>query len=603
MSILRIENTNMGFCGTGDMKKVLTTLALALLLISASRGEPSVQASLSVGTTRIGQPVQLRIEIQNARIAAPPRVAASGLTITFAGQSIGVRTMNSQITTTTVFSYIVNASTAGTFTIPPIDINIGGRNYQTQKLTLRVAEEAPEPKASSGKLYFAELIVPKDSAFVGEQIPIELRFYFDRRVWYEPYPQGQLPIIDGDGFVTKKYAAPAEKQETVDGREYQVLVYKTAITGVKTGRLDLHSAYQQFMVRLPTIQRSPPGFDDFSDQTPFPNPFDTFERKDVKISSSGVSIDVKPLPEADRPPGFSGAIGRFNLAALIQPTKTVTGDPVTLKVQIEGSGNFDRMGPPVLTQTAGWRNYQPTDQTEILDDIGMNALKTFTYAIVPVDKVSNAPVAEFSYFDPEKEKYVTVHASPLPVEVEGRPIPQVPPPGPGPTPDVQGTPAATPPLEVLDIRTINSGAASFAPLIRQPVFWVAQAIPGGAFLLFGLGLWFRNFQASTSPIRPFLKERTELRRKLDSAAPEQLFPAATRLLELDMLIKARGSLQNLAVEDALQQKQISKDLRAELDRLLEKRNRVQYGHLLSEPIAKPEREEIKSLIRRWEAVS
>jgi hypothetical protein len=603
MSILHIENANTGFCATGDMKTFLTTLAIGLLLLVAVRGEPSVQASLSESTTQIDHPVQLRIEILNARIAAPPKIVASGLTITFAGQSIGVRTMNSQTTTTTLFSYIVTASTGGTFTIPPVDINIGGRTYPTPKLTLRVAQEVPDRKPAAGKLYFAELVVPKDSAYVGEQIPIELRFYFDRRVWYEPYPQGQLPIIDGDGFVTKKYSAPAEKQQTLDGREYQVLIYKTAITGVKTGRLDLHSAYQEFMVRLPVIQRTPPGSDDFSDQMPFPNPFDTFERKDVKVSSSGASIDVKPLPEAGRPPNFSGAIGQFNLAALVEPAKTGIGDPVNLKVQVEGLGNFDRMGAPVLTQATGWRTYQPSNETEILDDVGMSALKTFTYAIVPVDTVSQAPIAEFTYFDPEAEKYVTVRASPLPVEVEGRPLPQVSPPVAGVTPSIQTTPAPAPPLEVLDIRTSNSRAASFAPLIRQPIFWIGQAVPAGVFLLFGLGLWFRSFQATTLLVRPFLKERTALRRELDSAGPEQLFAAATRLLELDVLIKAHGSLRSLPLEDALRRKQISSEFRAELDRLVEKRSRLRYGHLASEPITKPEREEIKSLVRRWETAS
>jgi hypothetical protein len=158
-------------------------------------------------------------------------------------------------------------------------------------------------------------------------------------------------------------------------------------------------------------------------------------------------------------------------------------------------------------------------------------------------------------------------------------------------------------LEVLDIRTSNSSAGSFVPLIRQPIFWIGQAVPGGALLLFGLGLWLRNFQASTLPVRSFLKERTTLRRELDSAEPEQLLPAATRLLELDVLIKARGSLRNLPIEDALQRKQISSELRAELDDLVEKRNRLRYGHLVSEPLTNAERQKIKSLVRRWEAVA
>jgi len=158
-------------------------------------------------------------------------------------------------------------------------------------------------------------------------------------------------------------------------------------------------------------------------------------------------------------------------------------------------------------------------------------------------------------------------------------------------------------LEVLDIRTGNSSAGSFVPLIRQPIFWIGQAVPGGAFLLFGLGLWLRNFQASTLPVRSFLKERTTLRRELDSAGPEQLLPAAIRLLELEVLIKARGSLRNLPIEDVLQRKQISSEFRAELDDLVEKRNRLRYGHIVSEAFTNAERQKIKSLIRRWEAVA
>jgi hypothetical protein len=288
---------------------------------------------------------------------------------------------------------------------------------------------------------------------------------------------------------------------------------------------------------------------------------------------------------------------------MLQPTKTSVGNPVTLKVQVEGLGNFDRMGAPALTQTNGWRTYQPTSDTETLDEIGMSALKTFSYTVVPLDAVRQAPIAEFSYFDPEKEKYITLHAPRLPIEVEGRPIPQVTPPAAGPKPSIEPTPTPALPLEVLDIRTGNSSVGSFVPLIRQPIFWIGQAVPGSAFLLFGLGLWLRNFQAGTLPIRSFLKERTALRRQLDSAEPEQLLPAATRLLELDVLIKAGGSLRSVPVEDAIQRKQIPSEFRTELDGLVEKRNRLRYGHLVSEPITTTEREKIKSLIRRWETAS
>ena len=107
-----------------------------------------------------------------------------------------------------------------------------------------------------------ELVVPKESAYVGEQIPIELRFYFNQRMQYQPYPQGQYPLIDGEGFVTKKYPEPTEKQFESNGRLYHVVVYKTGLTGVKPGKLELQSATQSFLVSSPFGMRSAPGFID-----------------------------------------------------------------------------------------------------------------------------------------------------------------------------------------------------------------------------------------------------------------------------------------------------------------------------------------------------
>ncbi len=272
----------------------------------------------------------------------------------------------------------------------------------------------PDGSTNSDKPYFGELVVPKESAYVGEQIPIELRFYFNQRMQYQPYPQGQYPLIDGEGFVIKKYSEPTEKQFETNGRVYHVVVYKTGFTGVKPGKLDLQSATQSFLISSPSRMRNAPGFID---------PTEAFQQQVVDVKTNGASIDIKPLPTAGRPTSFNGAVGDFTLATSAQPTKARTGDPISMKIEIKGLGNFDRIEQPPLTNTEGWRSYQPSEETQAMDDLGLSAVKIFNFPLVAEKPVTSLPTVEFSYFDPNAEKYVTVKSAPIHIEIEGEQLP------------------------------------------------------------------------------------------------------------------------------------------------------------------------------------
>src|ERR1700730_554956 len=380
----------------------------ALLQLPALGAEPVIRANLSVASTTVDQPVELQIELQNARIIDPPEVAAGHLQIDKAGQSTRYQVINGQTSFSSIFSYLVTPSLEGTFSIPPVSITIDGRTYYTNELTLQVSKKAPNsPTNAQDKPYFGELVIPKDSAFVGEPVPVELRFYFDRRIWYQPYPQGQFPIIDGDGFVTKKYPDPVEKEETVNGKRYRLLIYRTAITGVHAGRLELPSAYQEFLLHLPVTQNSP-RFDDFCEQSPFGNQSNAFERKDVKVETNSGSIEIKPLPEAGRPVDFSGGVGQFTMESSVSPERSKVGDPVIFQVQVKGLGNFDRVQGPHLEAMPEWNVHSPVSDVTPLDEVGLSAIKAFAYVLIPQSPVNRTPSATFSYFDPANEKYVTL---------------------------------------------------------------------------------------------------------------------------------------------------------------------------------------------------
>ncbi len=581
------------------MKTVLRVLTLLLAFTAMAVAEPSITASLSETVTDVDHPVQLEIRIQNARITRPPNIIANGLSINFAGTSSRTQILNFQATTIITFTYIVTPTKEGIFEIPPIEVSAGGKAYRTSNLSLKVIHDgsnnAGRPSASD-KPYFAELVVPKESAYVGEQIPIELRFYFNQRIQYQPYPQGQYPIIDGEGFVTKKYPEPSEKQFELNGRPYRVVVYKTALTGVKPGKLELQSANQSFLVSTPFGSRNAPGFVD---------PFEDYQQQVIDVKTNGASIDIKALPTTDRPASFSGAVGDFTLATSAQPTKTKTGDPVSMKAAIKGLGNFDRMEPPTLANMDGWRTYQSSEETEALDDLGLSAVKTFSYPLIAEKPARSLPTVEFSYFDPNAEKYVTLKSAPIAIEVDGERLSDSSAPAAAPGalagPQIRQHPAP----DVLDIQTRRPTPASFLPLMVQPGFWIGQAVPAGLLLLVGFGLWFRNFRNARLPHRTWNRERRALWKKIEASKnrPEVL-QAAVRLLELDILAQTRNPARDQkSLEELISEKGLPTELRESVRELVEARGATIYGHLGAESLSEVERVRIKDVLDRWKAAA
>jgi hypothetical protein len=579
------------------MKKLIGILSFLFWMVTLAAADTSISASLSQSETDVDHPVQLEIKIENARISHPPTVAAPGLSINFAGTSSRTQILNFQASSVTTFTYIVTPTKEGVFEIPAIEVSAGGKVYRTSSLVLKVVHQDSnnaDRSTNSDKPYFAELVVPKESAYVGEQIPIELRFYFNQRMQYQPYPQGQYPLIDGEGFVIKKYSEPTEKQLESNGRIYHVVVYKTGLTGVKPGKLELQSATQSFLISSPFGMRSVPGFID---------PTESFQQQVVDVKTNGASIDIKPLPTAGRPASFSGAVGDFTLSTSAQPTKVHTGDPVSMKVEIKGLGNFDRIEQPALTNTDGWRSYQPSEEIQAMDDLGLSAVKTFSFPLVAEKAMTSLPTIEFSYFDPNAEKYVTLKSSPIKIEIEGEQLPNMAAspalPNASPVPEIKPPPT----LDVLDIRTGLPAPASFLPLVQQPAFWIGQAIPAGALLLFWLGLWVRNARVTSRPYRTLNRERRLLWSKVEASnSRPEVLQAAFRLLEMNSRQQTPGKTTwQRPVDRTIQEEALPEDLRREVRELLEIREAAVYGHLGSESLTENERSKIKTILHRWKA--
>jgi len=266
------------------------------------------------------------------------------------------------------------------------------------------------------------------------------------------------------------------------------------------------------------------------------------EQREIAVKSDPVSLEVKALP-AGAPPTFSGAVGSFSMTAEANPKRVQLGDPITIKAAISGRGNFDRMNAPELSDERGWHKYPPSSNFKQDDDVGISGTKTFELVVSPNEKLTSVPPLAFGYFDPVKEKYVTLHSEAVPLIVEGNA-----PAAPAIAPTIAAT-SAPPALggqqkaqDILyQINDRGKIVSSFAPVYARKEFWLAQLFP----LTLALGLMGWKVQNVRVSNRAALRaaqlqqERDELLRKLrrDQLAPREYFSDASRVVQLKAALK------------------------------------------------------------------
>src|SRR5881396_3608568 len=139
---------------------------------------PSVTAVLSNSEIVVGETVELQIKVTGPGDARPPEeISIDGLEIHSTGTSRQFEIHNFSTNSSVTYNYTILPLRAGRFTIPPQTIQAGGKILRTPELVLNVADTAGQATTSrpgrtnqrqsttAGDLVFAELIVPKKTAY------------------------------------------------------------------------------------------------------------------------------------------------------------------------------------------------------------------------------------------------------------------------------------------------------------------------------------------------------------------------------------------------------------------------------------------------------
>lgn len=356
------------------------------------------------------------------------------------------------------------------------------------------APDVPIPRSDSD--LFLRATLDRDSVFVGEQATMSL--YVFSRVDLSSVDTLSMPKLEG--FWSEDVDSPSQlssEQRVIGGVPYRAyLLKRRALFPVKAGNLKIGPAEADVTT----------GF--------------LFAGRRVHRKGNELTVKVRPLPTTGQPPGFpNGNVGVWRVTAELSRPEVDLGQPVTVKVTIEGRGNLRNLSVPALSVPAGLRGFDPTVTDKALSSRGrLGGRRVLEYLVMPQQTGTfTLPAIEMPFFDPENERYDVARSEPLTVTVTGAPSA---PTATAPTTDGKNVLAETERLRPLRYRARFATAS--APLWEQGFFLPAVFAP--------LALWLGTlgFGFLRAAIR---KEDPVAVKRRGARAARQRLAAAQKLLK------------------------------------------------------------------------
>jgi hypothetical protein len=274
------------------------------------------------------------------------------------------------------------------------------------------------------KNLFVKVQVDKNTCYVGEPIVATYKLYSrlssESRVTKRPSLNG-FSVYDMIDPSTDPVSV-----EHLNGKDYTVhIIRKTQLIPLQAGSIDLDPVEVENTVHFVRGQggresrRSGNTLRDLLDQMTDESNLGPEVDENVTLDTKPVTITVKPLPEENKPTGYSGAVGNFSVEATLASNTVAAQDENTLHLVVKGKGNLPVFAAPSVAWPDSIRAFDPTAKEDVNKTVApMTGSKSFDYVFTP--KTAGhyiIPAVNFSYFDPASQSYKTAETKPLDCQV------------------------------------------------------------------------------------------------------------------------------------------------------------------------------------------
>ncbi len=415
--------------GARSLGLAVAALVCVVASTAHAQGAPGGRYQLG-GDAYVGAPFILAIVVDGlAEDPAPsvPSLTVPGLSIVAAGSdfrggfavTVNGRRMQ-QGAGTWVITYRVTADKAGGYELPATTVTQGSTQAPIRGGRLDVVDLPATNDMVIG------VSLPGRAVYVGETFPAEIEWLLRKNpsqqqfavpllamdstlVVFAPPPKNPRQTLD---FATDKGAVKLgfeQDRVTRNGQTYDRLRFPILITPRKVGAIAIPPA--QVVAALEVGQ----GRDAFG--------FPSARSELYRSTDQPRTLEVRAVPETDKPPSFAGAVGgSFSITARASRSVVQLGEPVDLDLTVKSDQRLDAIGLPPLDGPGGLpkaRFAVPADPPigELSED---GLTKTFKASVQVISgDTTEIPAIAFSYFDPTKTTYQTIHTDPIALSVKG----------------------------------------------------------------------------------------------------------------------------------------------------------------------------------------
>jgi hypothetical protein len=395
-------------------KTLILFLAINSFVLSAQ-----VNFEASVSKSKLALNERLRIDFvmnQNGDNFSPPEFENFQI-IGGPNQSIKTSYVNGERKFSKTYSYFLKPLKKGKLSINQASIEIDGEIYKSLQIEVLITDSVKQPSDSTTQYYNDDdielrALISKGSPYLNEPITVVYKLYYKAPINISDARETETPKFKDFWSQTIKIPQLKVTREIYKGQNYNVVEWrKVVLYPQKIGELEISPLSLNLVLDVPTDKR------DF-----FGNVI--YDQTSQIISTGMRRIIVKDLPQLGKPASFSGAVGNFEFDVILNKNSLRATESFQAELKVKGNGNLKLFDLPDILVPNSMELFEPEREELISTNLsGMSGSVSKFFTVIPRFQ-GNFPIeeVEFSYFDPDTEKYKVLKSPRLTIDVYDGPV-------------------------------------------------------------------------------------------------------------------------------------------------------------------------------------
>ena len=392
------------------VKKILILFLTLNTLILSSQ----VKFDVSVSKSKLGLNERLRVDFvmnQNGDNFSPPKFENFQI-IGGPNQSIKTSYVNGERSFSKTYSYFLKPLKKGTLKISQASIEIDNETYKSLPIEVTITDSVKQPSDAVTQYYNDDdielrALISKGSPFLNEPITVVYKLYYKAPINISDARETETPKFKDFWSQTIKIPQLKVQREVYKGKNYNVVEWrKVVLYPQRVGELEISPLSLNLVLDVPTDKR------DF-----FGNVI--YDQTSQLISTGMRRINVKNLPNQGKPDSFTGAVGEFEFDVILNKNSLRATESFQAELKVKGSGNLKLFDLPNILVPNSMELFEPEREELINTNLsGMSGSISKLFTVIPRFQ-GNFPIeeVEFSYFNPETEKYKILKSPRLTIDV------------------------------------------------------------------------------------------------------------------------------------------------------------------------------------------